>query len=171
MLWLRGMLFTVLVPGVVAFYIPYALHGPIPLVNGTWSLGWLATIGGALLYFRCLIAFLAANGTPAIFFTRPLGFLLGEEPQRLVRSAVYKYSRNPMYVGVVAVVSGEAIAAHSRQLGIYAVGLFLGFHTVVTLLEEPHLRRREGAAYAKYTSEVSRWISWRRLLQGMRGAA
>lgn len=166
MLWVRGIVFTVLIPGVVAVYVPYRLNGPIPLSDGLWSLGWVVAVGGALIYFRCLAAFLAEEGTPAIFFTKPLRALLGEEPKRLVRSALYEYSRNPMYAGVVMAVAGEAIAAHSRGLAIYAACLFLIFHVVVTMVEEPHLRRREGAEYEKYRREVSRWISWRRLFGG-----
>lgn len=163
MLWVRGVVFTVFIPGVVAGYLPYRLNGWIPLFDGMWSLGWLVAVAGAWIYFRCLISFLGAQGTPAIFFTRPLRVLVGEEPQRLVRTALYEYSRNPMYVGVILTVAGEAIAAHSKSVAIYAVSLFLIFHLVVTILEEPHLRRRDGAEYEKYAHDVSRWVTWRRL--------
>lgn len=160
------MVFTLLVPGLVAFYVPYALNGAIPIADGPWSAGWLATLAGALIYFRCLIAFLASPGTPAMFFTRPLRALLGEEPRQLVRSALYGYSRNPMYIGVVMMVAGEAVAAHSGRLAIYAAALCVAFHLVVILVEEPHLRRRDGAEYEQYTRAVPRWFSWKKPLGG-----
>ena len=70
LLWLQGLIFSVLVPGVVAFYVPQALRNGHAANGGWWSLGWILFAIGALVYLRCLVDFLAAGGTPAIFFTR-----------------------------------------------------------------------------------------------------
>src|SRR2546427_10525595 len=42
--------------------------------------------------------------TPAIFFSRRLRLLIGEEPGGLVSGGLYRFSRNPMYFGVLMVV-------------------------------------------------------------------
>ncbi len=88
-----------------------------------WQAGWFLIVPGALIYLSCLIRFLLAGGTPAIFFTRPLRFLIGEEPKALVADGLYRYTRNPMYVGVLLAVIGQAIlyviheARHLRHGG------------------------------------------------------
>jgi protein-S-isoprenylcysteine O-methyltransferase Ste14 len=156
-LLLRLALFTVLVPGVVAGYLPWSL-GPRRLAPGPWQFGWLLVALGALVYILCAARFFAANGTPAIFFIRPLRALVGEEPSSLVRSGLYRYSRNPMYLGVLLVILGQACIFASRAILEYAVFVFLCFHLVVVLLEEPHLRSREPAAYDTFVRSTPRWL-------------
>jgi len=115
-------------------------------------------MAGSAIYFRCLLSFLARNGTPAIFFTRSLRSVLGEEPRTLVRGGLYRHSRNPMYVGVLAVVFGQAILLASGPIAIYGIALFAGFHVVVTFIEEPHLKARDPEAFEAYTRTTPRWI-------------
>ena len=157
MLLLRLALFTVLVPGVVAGYLPWSF-GPRHLASGPWQLGWLLIALGTLIYILCAARFFAAKGTPAIFFIRPLRALVGEEPSSLVRTGLYRYSRNPMYVGVLLVILGQACIFASRAILEYAVIVFLCFHFVVVLIEEPHLRSRDPAAYDAFTRSTPRWL-------------
>jgi protein-S-isoprenylcysteine O-methyltransferase Ste14 len=102
--------------------------------------------------------FLASGGTPAIFFTRPVRFLIGEEPHRLVQAGLYRVTRNPMYVSVLLVISGQALRYMSWRIAVYGLFVWLGFHIVVVLLEEPHLRHERGAAYDEYCRRVPRWV-------------
>ena len=157
LVWLQGLVFTILVPGIVAFYVPQTLRRA-PAPGGWWSLGWILFVLGALIYLRCLLDFLRAGGTPSIFFTRPIRALLGEEPQQLVHSGLYRYSRNPMYVGVLTAIAGQAIVYRSRPIAVYCVIAALVFHLVVVLLEEPHLARVRGPAYDEYRRRVPRWL-------------
>jgi len=156
-LWLQGLVFTVLVPGVVAFYVPQTLcRGPAP--GGWLSVGWILFALGAAIYFRCLADFVISGGTPAIFFTRPIGALIGEEPPRVVEKGLYRYSRNPMYVGVITAIAGQAIVYRSRNITVYAAIAALTFHCIVVFLEEPHLARVRGPAYDDYRRRVPRWL-------------
>src|SRR5688572_1352249 len=150
MLWIRGLVFTILVPAVIAGAVPYWIDPNRTLQDGWWRLGWPILGAGAAIYAVCLLRFLAAGGTPAIFFTRPLRFLIGEEPDSLVRSGIYAHSRNPMYVGVILAAAGQAIVFASRPLAIYTAMLAAAFHLVVVLIEEPHLRTGRGEAYEEY---------------------
>jgi protein-S-isoprenylcysteine O-methyltransferase Ste14 len=157
LLWLQGLVFTVLVPGVVAFYIPQTMHrGPAP--GGWWSLGWILFALGAAIYALCLVNFLTAGGTPAIFFTRPVGAILGEEPLHIVEKGLYRYSRNPMYLGVLTAIAGQAIVYCSSRIAIYLLIAALFFHCVVVFLEEPHLARARGPVYDDYRHRVPRWL-------------
>jgi protein-S-isoprenylcysteine O-methyltransferase Ste14 len=160
MLWVRGLIFTLLVPAVIAVAIPRWIEPSRGLHSGWLRVGWIVIGAGAAFYFTCLVDFLRSGGTPAIFFTRDARFLLGEEPKVLVRKGLYRISRNPMYMGVVATVVGQALIFGSRALGVYAAFLWLCFHVVVVLLEEPHLRAERGAPYDDYRRHVPRWIGW-----------
>jgi protein-S-isoprenylcysteine O-methyltransferase Ste14 len=128
--------------------------------GGVWQVGWLFVGLGAIIYGLCLYSFLMSGGTPAIFFTRHLKFVLGEEPPKLVRQGLYRVSRNPMYIGVLAVVFGQAIIVGSLDVAVYGAALWVCFHLVVVLLEEPHLRKERGASFDEYCRQVPRWIGW-----------
>jgi len=156
-LWLRGLIFTALVPFIVGYVVPQSLRdtGAAP---GAWQLGYILFAVGAALYLWCLVCFLMAGGTPAIFFTRHLGFLLGKEPPDVVRTGPYRYSRNPMYVGVVTAIFGQALLYRSRPIVMYGISAALFFYLVVILLEEPHLLRTRGPEYETYLHTVPRWL-------------
>jgi len=113
MLWIRGILFTILVPGTVAGYVPYLLiEDRVPDMDlGPWHFGGIVFFAiGALIYLVTALSFLMrGKGTPTIWFTAAISWLIGKEPVKMVSDGLYRYSRNPMYVGVVTTVLGEAI--------------------------------------------------------------
>jgi protein-S-isoprenylcysteine O-methyltransferase Ste14 len=158
MLIIRGLIFTLLVPGVVGVFVPWSLIDHGPLAGSPWTVGWLFIATGASIYLVCLSRFLAAGGTPMIFFARPLRALIGEEPSRVVSDGLYRVSRNPMYLGVLTTVVGQAIVFRSGNIAVYAIVLGLCCHFVVVLLEEPHLRAVRGAPYDEYCRRVPRWL-------------
>jgi protein-S-isoprenylcysteine O-methyltransferase Ste14 len=160
--WIRGLAFTLLVPCFVGGYVPYLICRRSNAPGGLWQVGWLFVGLGAAVYGWCLFVFLMSGGTPAIFFTRHLRFVLGEEPSKLVRQGLYRISRNPMYVGVLLAVFGQALVFASIRVAFYGAVLWLSFHLVVVFLEEPHLREERGASYDEYCREVPRWLGWHR---------
>jgi protein-S-isoprenylcysteine O-methyltransferase Ste14 len=157
-LWIRGLAFTLLVPCVVGVYIPCLICRDGSPPGGFWLFGWVFIGLGTIVYSLCLFAFLASGGTPAIFFTRRVGFVLGEEPPKLVRQGLYRFSRNPMYVGVLLAVFGQALVFACIRAVFYGALLWLSFHIVVVFLEEPHLRKERGASYEEYCRGVPRWL-------------
>ncbi|MBZ5577023.1 MAG: isoprenylcysteine carboxylmethyltransferase family protein [Acidobacteriia bacterium] len=158
-LTLRAVLFTVLVPGTLTVWLPFYVFDGSRAVR--YPLGWVPIAAGATLYFWCAAEFLLnGHGTPNIFFARALRFAIGVEPQQLVRASIYRYSRNPMYLGVVTVLLGEALLCGSWARLAYAGGMGLIFQAVVVWIEEPHLRQNRGAAYLEYCRNVPRWIPW-----------
>jgi protein-S-isoprenylcysteine O-methyltransferase Ste14 len=148
---LKTAVFTVVVPGLVAVYAPYRiLKGFPPLQNGllTW-LGGVIIVFGALVYLRCAWDFaVAGRGTPAIF----------DPPRNLVVRGMHRYVRNPMYVGVLSLIAGEAMLFHAKSLAIYAGLVWIFFHLFVLLYEEPTLERKFGDSYLKYKGSVGRWL-------------
>jgi protein-S-isoprenylcysteine O-methyltransferase Ste14 len=132
--WLlaRTLLFTLLVPGTVTVLLPLQLYNrsrAVPDALGWFrQFGWIPIAAGIMLYLWSTAEFLLrGKGTPAPWFTRPLRFLIGREPQVLVQGSIYRYTRNPMYVGVIAIVLGEALLLASPDL------LWYGLSTLVVL--------------------------------------
>jgi len=76
----------------------------------------------------------------------------------LVDTGPYRYSRNPMYVGVVVAVVGQGVAFESL-LGLAVAALvWVLFRQMVISYEEPLLRRRLGPPFDEYCRRVPRWI-------------
>lgn len=158
MLWIRGLVFTALVPFVIGAWIPSIVDPFRRVQGGAWDAGWALVVVGAAMYVVSLLRFLASGGTPAIFFTRAIRALIGEEPRTLVQGWLYRVTRNPMYVGVVTAVFGQAIVFASQPIAVYGAALWFFFHLTVVLLEEPHLRELHGASYDDYCRRVPRWL-------------
>jgi len=146
----KTLIFTIVVPGTVGVYIPYRLREPGPHV--TSALGWLGLVPvavGIAVYLWCAWDFATlGRGTPL-----PL-----DAPRELVARGLYRYVRNPMYVGVLLVIVGQALWFGSVANLWYALGAGLFFHLFVMIYEEPTLRGKFGESYTSYCSNVSRWI-------------
>jgi protein-S-isoprenylcysteine O-methyltransferase Ste14 len=71
---------------------------------------------------------------------------------------LYRFVRNPMYIGVGCVLVGEAVLFHSRVLAEYLLVWWLFVFLFVLFYEEPTLRRKFGADYDDYCGRVPRWI-------------
>jgi len=81
-----------------------------------------------------------------------------DPPKRLVVVGLYRFVRNPMYVGVLGVLLGWSLVAGSPLLAIYAALLAIGFHLRVVLYEEPVLQRQFGDDWTRYRAGVNRWL-------------
>ena len=150
MIWLRTLIFTVLVPATVTIYLPWWILSR-SRAPGPAGLRWLAAAPialGAALYAWCAADFARARGTPA-----PI-----DPPKELVARGAYRWSRNPMYLGVASVLLGEALWFGSRALVVLGLIVLAGFHAFVILYEEPSLRGRFGDAYEHYLRTVPRWL-------------
>jgi protein-S-isoprenylcysteine O-methyltransferase Ste14 len=73
---------------------------------------------------------------------------------------LYRLTRNPMYVSVLLVIFGHAIRFDSQSIAMYGLFVWLGFHLVVVLLEEPHLQEERGPSFSDYCRRVPRWIGF-----------
>jgi protein-S-isoprenylcysteine O-methyltransferase Ste14 len=154
-LWLaaRSVLWTILMPGVVAWYVPWRYLGlrdvQVDLARTNHVLGLLLVVPGAILLVACIYEF-ARRGRGTLSPVDP--------PRRLVVQGLYCYVRNPMYLSVTTVVLGEAILAASFVIVVYWVIWFAGAHLFVIAYEEPNLRRRFGPSYDAYARRVGRWV-------------
>jgi protein-S-isoprenylcysteine O-methyltransferase Ste14 len=153
MIALKTLLFSILVPGTVAFVIPWLLlrgsEGLVLLIPSIWMIGLLPLLLGVGLYLWCAGAFtFIGKGTPA-----PI-----DAPKVLVIQGPYHWVRNPMYIAVLSIVIGEAILFRTFLLLGYALLVGLVVHMFVVFVEEPSLRRQFGTSYETYLRRVPRWL-------------
>lgn len=141
-------------PAIVTAAVPWLLSG--------WRLeepffGWAGWrwVGIAVLTVGVLVAAdsmlrfaRTGRGTPAPW----------APTERFVASGLYRFVRNPMYVGVLLVVAGEGLLLGSATVLVWAGVLLVAFHSFVVLVEEPSLSARFGAEYESYRRRVGRWL-------------
>jgi protein-S-isoprenylcysteine O-methyltransferase Ste14 len=97
--------------------------------------------------------------TVRMFITLGKGTLAPwDPPRKLVITGSYRYVRNPMISGVVALVLGQALLLGSIPLLLYALAVFVINAVYIPLSEEPGLRKRFGADYDDYVRHVPRWV-------------
>jgi protein-S-isoprenylcysteine O-methyltransferase Ste14 len=147
---LKNILFTLVVPGTVGVYLPLILaRGRDAAPDFFLGLAIIFFMIGGSIYSWCVFDFaLFGRGTPA-----PI-----DAPKKLVRRGLYRYSRNPMYVGVLAVIYGWAILYQSIAVAVYGIVVACCFYSFVVFFEELILKRRFGIEYEQYCAEVPRWL-------------
>jgi len=148
---LKSFLFLIIAPGMVAGYIPLALlrrGTQIEMGLFTWLAIPLWLIGALIVLWSFWNFLVQGRGTPA-----PL-----DPPKELVAVGFYRYTRNPMYVGVLLLIAGHFFWFGFWNLLFYAVIIFFTFNTFVAYYEEPTLKKNFGETYEKYCRQVPRWI-------------
>lgn len=137
---------------ILTLVLQVALHFVFPIVQLYHSpLRWL---GIALIVFGCWLN-LEADG---IFKKRKTTVKPFEKPSVLVADGPFRISRHPMYLGMVAIFLGIAVACGSLVTFaapvVFAVlmeALFIGH-------EERSMEQTLGQEYREYRRRVRRWI-------------
>lgn len=138
---LCAVLAWVLARGTPALAFDWALRLPIAAV---------LVVVGLLLDLSALVLFLKARTT-----VNPL------TPQRasaIVRTGAYRFTRNPMYLGMAAILLGWCVL-QSNPLTLLAWAAFVVYITRFQIIpEERALLARFGEDYAGYVRAVRRWV-------------
>lgn len=79
-------------------------------------------------------------------------------PSTLVTTGPYRYSRNPIYLGVVLILLGFSIAFVSITVFICAIAVFLFCWRFFVRWEEKKLEEAFGEEYLSYKTRVRRWL-------------
>ncbi|HEY5987096.1 MAG TPA: isoprenylcysteine carboxylmethyltransferase family protein [Streptosporangiaceae bacterium] len=147
--------FLVLAPGVVAGLVPWWLTGwrmgaayaaPVRITGAVVTAAGAVALLGAFAQFA-----IQGRGTPAP----------AVPTEQLVVRGLYRFVRNPMYLAVLAVITGQAVLLSRPVLLGYAAAVAAAVITFVHGYEQPTLARRYGAQYEAYQKAVRGW--WPRL--------
>lgn len=153
-LFLRNLIFTILQPGVVCIGIPWLILNNIKeLLSKTPSFVFLVAcvfmlVGTCILFYSIYLFATIGHGTLS-----PL-----DPTKNLVQTGLYKYSRNPMYVGVMLILLSECLLFQNQHLLNYTLAVFILFNIFIIFVEEPRLVREFGQDYANYCKQVRRWL-------------
>jgi protein-S-isoprenylcysteine O-methyltransferase Ste14 len=115
---------------------------------------WRVPLGVALV-----VSFAAWNGWALWLFGRHrTGLLPGQATNALIEEGPYRVSRNPLYVGLLALYLGVALLAPTLWgLALFPAAVLLLLWSAIRP-EERYLHQRFGAAYDDYARRVRRWL-------------
>lgn len=112
------------------------------------SIGWVIVILGVGVVIGALWQLRKYRTS-----TDPLG-----TPSYLLTDGIFSISRNPLYVGYIAIVLGCALGSASYVALIFPILCYGVLRVVVIPLEEAALLRQFGTSYRDYQRTVRRWL-------------
>lgn len=132
--------------------IAFGLHWlwPMPILTGPvgdWVGGLLIVLGLAVAVWAIVTFVSAGTNVPT---HKPSTTVVSRGP--------YRFSRNPIYVGLTAVMGGIGLMANTAWVLILLVPTLLVMHYGVILREERYLEAKFGADYRAYAERVRRWL-------------
>ncbi|WP_028347955.1 methyltransferase family protein [Bradyrhizobium murdochi] len=128
----------------------FALHWLMPLPF-LLPAGWL----GAIVFAAALALVAWAIST----MTRAGSNVPTNLPTTtIVEAGPYRFTRNPIYLGMVLGLIGLAIAFNSLWLLVTLVPFALVIRYGVIAREEAYLERKFGDVYRRYRARVRRWL-------------
>ena len=136
----------------LALVVMVGLHFLLPvatLIPWPWRLVGIVPLGaGIMLNLIADRAFQRAGTTVKPF----------QESSALITSGVYRFSRHPMYLGIVLILLGVACLLGSLApfVVVPVLGLLLDRHFIG--VEERMLEEKFGAPWLEYRARVRRWI-------------
>jgi len=154
-----GVNIIVLVTAFVSTGFALFLDGRLGLTRYTSP---YATIAGLTLILYGLFFRFWASYT---FYQNDLKVLDLKPQQRFIAKGPYNYTRNPLYVGIIAISFGFVIYAGS-VVGLIGAAFipFLGWTLWVVYHEEKGLEQKFGDEYRAYKYTVPRWVGIKALL-------
>ncbi|MCP4021605.1 MAG: isoprenylcysteine carboxylmethyltransferase family protein [Desulfobacteraceae bacterium] len=148
-MFIRSIISFIALPGIVALIIPPVIAYFDPWNKNPWPPGMFVMLIGAIVLFWCVRDFyVLGKGTLAPW----------DPPKNLVVLGLYRFVRNPMYVGVLLLVLGWSIYFCSPVLIAYLFILAVAFHIRVIKNEEPWLKAQFASQWELYQKKVSRWL-------------
>jgi protein-S-isoprenylcysteine O-methyltransferase Ste14 len=132
---------------VVQLYLPIQIRSP-EIVRTALIAGLILVVIGVAVAFSALGIFRKRSTTTIPF----------ETPTSLVTSGPYRFTRNPMYVGLTLVYLGVA-GTRAAIWPVIVLPVMLAYvNFIVIPVEERHLQNAFGDAYADYGARVRRWL-------------
>lgn len=145
----RTLVAFLVLPGMVAGFIPALIFSFDPWRGSGLSIGYLFLGVGLFLLLWCVRDFhVFGNGTLAPW----------EPPRSLVIVGLYRYVRNPMYESVLVILPSWCLASGSVVMVVYSLTMGAMFHIRVKRNEEKWLARQFPEVWSAYSQSVGRWL-------------
>ena len=128
----------------------------------SWLLGWSKVPGFPLPKLGIALALIpwALPVWAVVVFRRAGTEITPTSPtnRALVVDGPYRYTRNPMYLGLVLVTLGIAVWIGAWPMLLAPIAVFATANWVHIPFEEAKMRRQFGVSYDDYVSRVRRWV-------------
>ena len=123
-----------------------------PLSFPDWQalewVSWGLLVPGVILVSWSLLALVRAGTTTE--HSKPT--------TRLVTTGPFRFSRNPLYAGITAILIGISLDGGNPYLLLLSLAFPLALQRWTIRPEEAYLEREFGEAYRRYRSSVRRWV-------------
>ena len=127
----------------------------IPIGPGLGSAnGRALAVGGSL----ALIGFALSVLSVREFRRAGTSVVSGDPSTMLVEAGPYRFTRNPIYIGIVIFYFGLSIVLTSAWMLLLLIPVLIVLQRVVVEREEVYLQAKFGDAYRKYQARVPRWL-------------
>jgi protein-S-isoprenylcysteine O-methyltransferase Ste14 len=147
---LRAILAFLILPTFVAGVFPWL----ISMIPALELPRWTAPIGMPFIFVGSAILIASVIS----FYRRGRGTLAPwDPPKHLVVQDIYRFNRNPMYVGITVLLFGWSFVTGNPWNFAYAALIPVIFHLRVVLYEEKEMKRLFGAEWDTYCKTVPRW--------------
>ena len=128
----------------------------------TWFLGWREVPGlrSPPLGILLVVVGIVVPAWAVWLFRREGAEVNPTSPtnRKLVADGPYRFTRNPMYLGLVLIALGIAFWAGPWPMFIAAIAVFATANFVHIPYEEAKMARQFDTAYADYVRRVRRWL-------------
>jgi len=144
----------ILLPGMVLLVVPgilvwlYPIELPSPTLVRYWFSKVLLPAGFVTMGVTTAQFVIEGHGTPAPW----------APPKKLITTGLYAYVRNPMILGMLLMLGGEALLIASVPIGIWCALVTLAVLAHIHLFEENGLYKRFGEDYLTYRANVPAWL-------------
>ncbi len=137
-----------LIVGIALEYLVVRTQGLDMPGSLRWTVVTLFVLAGGALIVAAIGKFKAA-GTPAPPWQPTTAFVV---------QGVYRWTRNPMYLGMTLAYLGLAVAANAPVVLWLFIPLIMTIHYGVIAREERYMADKFGVAYINYVHSVPRWL-------------
>ena len=139
---------------ILAYLIGVALEILVPFHTRSLQVGLIKILGGV---FFLIGAAVAAWGL-LVFRKARTTTVPGKSSTAVVTAGPYRFSRNPMYCGLIVAYLGEAGLLVQLWPLIVLPFVVAYLNWIVIPVEESRLQEDFGAEYEQYRARVHRWI-------------
>ena len=133
---------------IISMLITWSLGDSIPQTPVLMITGIILMILGFMLFFRSALSFRKAE----------TGIVPFSKSTTLVLEGCYKFSRNPMYVGMNLLLVGLIITLANLYNIVYLIAFFFIVRNLFVLKEEKQMEDTFGEEYLSYKKKVRRWL-------------
>lgn len=146
------------------------INMPAPLIGAAFALiaaaiHWYFDLGETMRFSWPwlgisvgLTGFFLMTGSTCLFKREGLAVMPAAKTSHLTTSGPYRFSRHPMYLGMVLISLGLSVYIGTTPFYLSTIGYFAILNFVFCRYEEDKLTEAFGQEYLLYMNRVRRWL-------------